>query len=98
LAGLAGGCSASQPGDSSTPREYKIDQVTTAKVETALRNDRSLSAFNFNVETVDGSVELNGYVDRAPQRAAAGRDAAGVAGVTSVQNDVVVRSDPPKQP
>jgi hypothetical protein len=98
LGGLGAGCATGVPGDHSTPREYTTDRATTAKVEKSLDRDRSLQSFDFNVETVDGTVELNGYVDRPAQSAAADRDAARIAGVTSVQNDIVIRPVPRDQP
>ncbi len=102
LAGFSGGCGAPATAPSSaersTPKEYQVDHLTTANVENALAADPALLSFSFNVETVDGAVELNGYVDRADQSAAAARDAAGVAGVTRVQNRIVVRQPAQNRP
>ena len=43
------------------------------------------------VETMKGNVQLSGFVDTSDQKFAAGKDAAGVPGVTDVTNDLIVK-------
>ena len=50
-----------------------------------------VKSLQINVETHDGAVQLAGFVASAAMKDKAGRIAAGVAGVTSVDNVLVVR-------
>ncbi|TVO67947.1 BON domain-containing protein [Denitromonas ohlonensis] len=83
-------------GCSSTPRqegtgEYIDDSVVTSKVKVAIFGDPMLKSAEINVETFKGVVQLSGFVS---SRAAANRAtevARGVAGVTSVKNDMRVK-------
>lgn len=71
--------------------EYVDDTVITAKVKTAIFNEPTLKSAEINVETFKGTVQLSGFVS---SRAAIDRAVAlarGVAGVTSVRNDMRLR-------
>lgn len=83
------GC-ASTPKQKSTG-EYIDDSVITAKVKTAIAQDPSVSAFQINVTTYKGVVQLSGFVDTAQAKSRAGEVAAGVEGVKSVKNDLAVK-------
>jgi osmotically-inducible protein OsmY len=71
--------------------EYVDDSVITTKVKAAIIDDQSLKALQINVETFKGVVQLSGFVDTAQSKSKAGEVAAGVKGVTSVKNDLVVK-------
>ncbi|MBX5459812.1 MAG: BON domain-containing protein [Steroidobacteraceae bacterium] len=69
-----------------------IDDATlTAKVKTALASDPDTSAFQVDVETFRGTVQLNGFVESAEMKSAASRVARSVEGVKSVENNLTVR-------
>ncbi|OGQ01087.1 MAG: transporter [Deltaproteobacteria bacterium RBG_19FT_COMBO_60_16] len=83
------GCAGSQKRESTG--EYIDDSVITTKVKAAIAKDPSLSALQINVETFKGAVQLSGFVDSAQSKSKAGEVAAGVKGVKSVKNDLVVK-------
>jgi osmotically-inducible protein OsmY len=67
------------------------DSVITTKVKAAILDDQSLKVLQINVETFKGVVQLSGFVDSAQSKSRAGEVAAGVKGVTSVKNDLLVK-------
>jgi hyperosmotically inducible periplasmic protein len=75
--------------------EYIDDTVVTAKVKTALARDDSVNGFAVKVETFKGVVQLSGFVDTETERLQAERVAGGVAGVTSVANNILVKTSGP---
>jgi hyperosmotically inducible protein len=76
------------------PKATADDMALAGKVKTALIDSPSTKANDINVEVNQGRVQLIGYVDSPEQKAAAGRIAAGVIGVTSVQNNLQVQQGP----
>jgi osmotically-inducible protein OsmY len=83
------GC-ASTPKKSSTG-EYIDDSVITTKVKAALVEDPMTKAYQINVDTFKGDVQLSGFVDSAQAVAKAGEVARGVNGVKSVKNNLIVK-------
>lgn len=76
----------------STTLGEKIDDVTiTATVSTGLAKDPDLSAIKINVDTKDGVVTLNGPAPSAAAKDKATDIARQVKGVTSVNNQLVVK-------
>lgn len=71
--------------------EYIDDSAITTKVKAELLGDSGLRSFDISVETYDRVVQLSGFVNSQAVRARAGQIAAGVAGVRSVRNDLVVK-------
>ena len=67
------------------------DSLVTGKVKAALMDAADVKSLQINVETHDGAVQLAGFVASAAMKDKAGRIAAGVAGVKSVDNVLVVR-------
>jgi osmotically-inducible protein OsmY len=67
------------------------DSVITTKVKAAILDDQSLKVLQINVDTFKGVVQLSGFVDSARSKSRAGEVAAGVNGVRSVKNDLVVK-------
>ena len=68
------------------------DAVVTASVKSALLADADIRSFDFKVETRKGEVMLSGFVDSQAQVDRADALAKAVAGVTSVQNKVTLKS------
>jgi len=76
----------------STTMGEKIDDITiTATVSTGLAKDPDLSAIKINVDTKDGVVTLNGPAPTAAAKDKATDIARQVKGVTSVNNQLVVK-------
>jgi hyperosmotically inducible protein len=74
-----------------TTGQFMDDSTLTAKVKTALAEDPVAKAHQIKVETRQGVVQLSGFVGDAAQKEAAGKVAASVTGVKSVQNNISVR-------
>lgn len=71
--------------------EYIDDAAITSKVKAALLGDSGLKSFDIGVETYKDVVQLSGFVNSDQVKARAGEVAAGVSGVRSVQNNLVVK-------
>ena len=74
-----------------TAGETVDDSVVTAKVKTKLVDDPVTKAYQINVETFKGTVQLSGFVDSADAVARAERLAKDVGGVKDVKNSLQVR-------
>jgi hyperosmotically inducible protein len=70
--------------------EHIDDALVTAKVKAALIEDPATKARQIAVDTFRGTVQLNGFVDTADEKAAASRAAHSVNGVQNVRNNLVV--------
>ena len=68
------------------------DAAITAKVKTALMRSESTKDRRIDVDTKNGIVHLNGFVDTVAERSHAGTTAGEVEGVRRVENDLTVRS------
>ncbi|MFT3906367.1 MAG: BON domain-containing protein [Steroidobacteraceae bacterium] len=68
------------------------DSVVTAKVKAALIKDPATKARQIDVETHEGTVQLNGFVDSSDAKMAAASVARGIEGVKSVDNNLEVRA------
>jgi hyperosmotically inducible protein len=90
LSSLSTGCASTRTRDSTG--EYVDDTAITTKVKSALLGDNAVKSFAVSVETVKGVVQLSGFVNTKAQKAAAGSDAAAVAGVKDVRNNLIVKS------
>lgn len=83
--------------ESTTPRgresvgEYMDDATITTKVKAALAQDPNVKAYQVNVETYKGVVQLSGFVDSEANVRRAAQVAQGVNGVRSVKNDVRIK-------
>ena len=83
------GCDATKTKESTG--EFIDDSVITTRVRAAFLQDAALKPFRIGVETYKDTVQLSGFVDSAASRRRAGEVAAGVAGVSDVQNDLIVK-------
>lgn len=70
---------------------YVDDAAITTKVKAAILDDSTLKVFDIHVFTDKNVVKLSGFVDARFMVGRAGDVAGKVAGVISVQNDLVVR-------
>ena len=64
--------------------------VLTAKVKAALIDDPATKARQIEVDTFRATVQLNGFVDTADEKAAATRVAHSVNGVQNVRNNLAI--------
>jgi osmotically-inducible protein OsmY len=87
---LSPGCASTKHHESTG--QYIDDSVITSKVKSSLLNDSGLSAFDINVETYKGVVQLSGFVDTQQHIDEAITVAKGVEGVKSVKNDMHLKS------
>jgi osmotically-inducible protein OsmY len=71
--------------------EFVDDSVITTKIKTLLAADDFLKSFRISAETYKGVVQLSGFVDSQKAVEKAGQVAAGVPGVRSVKNNLIVR-------
>jgi hyperosmotically inducible protein len=70
-----------------------IDDATlTAKVKTALIADPVAKAYEIDVDTKNGIVQLNGFVDSAKARDAAEKAARSVSDIKKLDNNLEVRA------
>jgi hyperosmotically inducible protein len=67
------------------------DSLLTGKVKAALMDAADVSSLQINVETRGGVTQLAGYVPTAAMKEKAGRIAAGIEGVRSVDNVLVIK-------
>lgn len=72
--------------------EYIDDSVITTKVKAAVFNEPTLKSAEINVETFKGTVQLSGFVSTWADIQKAVEVAGSVKGVTSVKNDMRVKS------
>ena len=71
--------------------KYFDDSVITTKVKARLAQDDVLKAYEINVKTYRGVVQLRGFVDSQMTIDKASQLAGGVEGVKSVKNDLIVK-------
>jgi hyperosmotically inducible periplasmic protein len=76
---------------SRTAGQVMDDGVITTKVKMALAESPVTKAYQINVATHRGAVELGGWVDSSEMRNEAGRLAGSVAGVTTVANNLDIK-------
>ncbi len=74
-----------------TAGEYVDDVGITTQIKAELIKDKELPASQINVETMQQTVQLSGFVDSAAQKAKAGQVARNTQGVKDVKNDILVR-------
>jgi osmotically-inducible protein OsmY len=94
IIGLTLGCSlaaCAQTSTSESTGSYVDDASITTKVKAAILDDASLKVLEIHVVTYKSVVQLSGFVDSPAMVRRAGDVAGRVAGVRSVQNDLIVR-------
>jgi hyperosmotically inducible protein len=76
---------------SATTGQDVDDSMLTSSVKTRLMDDSTTKAYQINVGTEKGVVQLTGFVDSTAMKARAGEIARSVDGVKSVRNDLEIR-------
>ena len=71
--------------------EYVDDSTITTKVKALLAEDDFLKSFQIGVETYKGRVQLSGFVNSQDAVKKAGEITRSVKGVTSVENNLIVK-------
>lgn len=79
--------------DDRTVGQNVDDAAITTKVKAAFAQDPGVKAMEVKVETYRGTVQLNGWVDTAEEKARAEQVAKTVAGVKTVQNQISVKTE-----
>ncbi len=74
-----------------TPGEYVDDATITSRVKSEILGDPHLKVLQVNVETMQGTVQLSGFVDSWKNEHRAVGIARHVPGVKDVKDDLVVR-------
>jgi osmotically-inducible protein OsmY len=72
-------------------KQYVEDSAITTKVKALLLKEKGIPSTDISVETSKGRVQLSGFVPSADVVSRAGRIAAGVDGVKTVQNNLKIR-------
>ncbi|MCB1582988.1 MAG: BON domain-containing protein [Marinicella sp.] len=80
--------------DQYTTDEKLRDAWLDGKIETALLINRHLNSFKIDTEVKNNVAYLSGTVDTEVDRALAAEIAQGIEGVTSVDNDIIVKQSP----
>jgi len=91
---LTTGCkSNSGPEEKRTAGTYIDDSTITSKIKSKMIGDNTVKAHEINVDTFQGNVQLNGFVDNESQRQRAEQIARNTSGVVSVQNNLQLRTE-----
>jgi len=85
------GCVNSTGVGSSAPVAYVQDSVLTAKVKTAILQQKGLAGFSIHINSYKGVVQLSGFVDNDVNKELAGQIARSVEGVAEVVNNLIVK-------
>lgn len=89
LAASIAGCDAIQGRE--TAAQYVDDTAITTKVKSQIFQEPTLSSTQISVETMQGTVQLSGFVNSPIKKEKAAQLARNVQGVREVRNDLVVR-------
>lgn len=76
-------------GHERAPNVVMSDGAITAKVKSALLTEKDVKSFDISVETLNGTVQLSGFVNSQWQIDKAVDVATAVNGVKHVQNDLI---------
>lgn len=74
-----------------TTGQYVDDATISTTIRADLVKDQALKAFDIHVETMQGTVQLSGFVATSDQKLQAENIARGVKGVRGVQDNIIVR-------
>jgi osmotically-inducible protein OsmY len=87
-AGL-GGCAVTS--GQSSAGQYVDDTTITSRVKTRFAKDEQVSASRIQIETLNGTVQLAGFVPTQGEKDRAGAIAREVPDVKDVRNNIIVR-------
>ncbi|HEV2209452.1 MAG TPA: BON domain-containing protein [Verrucomicrobiae bacterium] len=85
---LTTGCAVAHGQESA--KEYARDKEITTRIKTALYADPTVHGTQVKVQSLNGVVELSGFVDNQAARQRAGEIAASTPGVAQVYNNLLV--------
>jgi len=88
---LAASLACAADGTRRSTGEYVDDKVVSAKVKAALIDDPTTKAYQIDVSTYEGVVQLSGFVDDSKSISVAEQVAESVDGVKDVRNDLRVK-------
>jgi osmotically-inducible protein OsmY len=91
VAGMTAAACTSSTRTTESTGEYVDDAAITSKVKAAILAEPGLKSLQIGVETYKDVVQLRGFVDNAQAKSRAGEVGAGVSGVKSVRNNLVVK-------
>jgi hyperosmotically inducible periplasmic protein len=74
-----------------TAGEYVDDATITSTIKVEILKEKSLKVLQINVETMQGDVQLSGFVDSAKSEQKAVALAKRVRGVKHVQDNLIIR-------
>ena len=74
-----------------TAGQYTGDSAVTARVKANIVKEQSLKGFEIGVETMQGTVQLSGFVSNRTQKDQAAQIASNTDGVKGVQNNIIVK-------
>jgi osmotically-inducible protein OsmY len=80
-----------QTGTRESTGAYVDNSAVTGKVKAAILQDPTLKVMQIHVTTYKNIVQLSGFVDSPQMVERAGKLARDIDGVTSVQNDLIVK-------
>ena len=86
---ITSGCAVSRGQE--TVGAYVDDAAITAQVKARFFEDTTGAGSSISVETLNGVVMISGFAKSAAEKSAAEKIAAGVNGVKSVKNQIVIR-------
>jgi osmotically-inducible protein OsmY len=75
-----------------TAGQYVDDATISNKIRAELVKDQALKAFDIHVETLQGVVQLSGFVGSPTQKAEAENIVRSVRGVRGIQDNIIVRA------
>lgn len=75
-----------------TAGQYVDDATISTTIRANLVKDQALKAFDIHVETMQGTVQLSGFVATPEQRGQAETIARGAKGVRGIEDNIIVRS------
>lgn len=84
------GCAVSRGQE--TVGAYVDDTTITAQIKSRFIENKLVDATAIGVETLKGTVLLSGFAKNSAEKSTAESIARGVKGVTSVRNEIIVRS------
>lgn len=90
VATLSTGCAGTATRESTG--EYLDDAGITTRVKAAFVKDPVVKAIDVKVDTFKSVVQLSGFVETAEQKARAEQIAAGIQGVSSVKNNITLKT------
>jgi len=74
-----------------TAGQYVDDATISTTIRANLIKDQALKAFDIHVETLQGTVQLSGFVATPEQRRQAEEIARNAKGVRAVQDNIIIR-------